>query len=429
MALIKSEISKYKEMVLALDREMQNRGKAEIVWDHFISQDRKYRPHSVVVCKVSDELKAIGFMPTFIYDKEHFQNSMYPEDSRAPHSHGLTADELLRLPKMLNNPVAILTERNGKMRDLGDGEYRCLHFILASNEDGEQKYYRAVVHPQTFHNGILGSGFASKVVTYHKMDELRFNAMLNGAIDGERQLLYFNSEKYLRIQSDTKPLELYAQQSVSLPIGGHFTADLRLRKISQDHKASIQRAVTAEMNKLILGRSTRGEEFPLLKSSLNALAHGNDIHKIQSAYNTVQKITELTPDRILKMRVQEYTDKSFAQSYIRLLSTELQQKYIDMAVRKVQAVNARTQSDLNGVCDEIDRVVSAMPTLKNLNVHFSDSVAHVSAIMEARAISGKLQEALETRLADVLRDKTRKIENVHYEHEDAAIEINTRFNC
>jgi hypothetical protein len=129
MALIRSEISKYKDIVLALDREMHNYGQKEIAWDSFTHEDYKYSPHSVIVGKVSDELKQMGFMPTFTYDKEHLQNAMCPEDSGASHAHGLTAEELLKLPQMLNNPVAILTEREGKTRNVNGEDWRCLHFI------------------------------------------------------------------------------------------------------------------------------------------------------------------------------------------------------------------------------------------------------------------------------------------------------------
>ena len=100
MALIKSEISKYKDLVLALDREMRNRGRQEIAWDSFTHLEQRYSPHSGVIGKASDTLKQMGFMPTFVYDKEHFQNAMYPESGLAPHAHDLTAEEMLMLQEI-----------------------------------------------------------------------------------------------------------------------------------------------------------------------------------------------------------------------------------------------------------------------------------------------------------------------------------------
>lgn len=416
MALIRSEISKYKDIVLALDREMHNHGQKEIAWDSFTHKDSRYSPHGISIGKVSDELKQMGFMSIFTYDKEHLKNSMFPEESAAPHAHGLTVEELLRLRQLLNNPVAIMTERDGRTRNLGDGEYKCLHFLCAVKEDGEQKYYKAVVQPQAYHNGLLNYGFVSKVITYYEIDENRFTAMLNGVLNNERQMLYFDNKKYLEIDSDNKPIELYDYESKALPINGHFTRDANLRKVAQDHQIAVHSAVTAEMNKLIVGKGTRGESFPIFDSSIKALEHGNSFDTILSAYNTVQRASTLTQDRILRLRTQEYADKSFARSYMRLMTQEKQQNYITRAVNKIQALNVTSKDNMINVCDEIDRVMSTVPTLSNMKVNFSDKVSNVKVIMDARQISGQFQEKLEESLANVLREKSAQFEKDNHEH-------------
>ena len=424
MAVIRSEISKYKEIVLALDREMHNRGQKEITWDSFTHEDDRYSPHSVIVCNTSDTLKQMGFMQSFTYDKVHLQNAMYPEDGVAPHAHGLTVDELLKLPQLLNNPVAIVTEHEGRAQTIEGDEYRCLHFLCATKEDGEQKYYRAIVHPQAQHNGLLVSGFASKVITYHKIDERKFEAILNGALDGKRQMLYFDSARYAKIDSYTKPMELCNYESQSKSISGHFTQDQGLKDRALEHQVAVRCAATAEMKKLIVGNYTRGESFPILTSSLNALAHGRSLDVIRSAYNTVQKISTLTRDRVLSMRTQEYADKSFAKSYIALMPQDVQQDYISRAVNRINSMSVRSQSDLLHVCDEIDRLTSKAPTLKNLGINFSDNVSRAPVIMEARQISGQLQDKLEKELANVLREKSTELKR---SQQHAGVELVDQF--
>ena len=416
MALIRSEISKYKDIVLALNREIHNRGQKEVAWDTFSHLESTYTPHSCIIGKASEELKSMGFLPTFTYDKEHLKNAMFPEGGLAPHAHGMTPEELLRLPYFLNHPVAIVTERNDKTRMVGDKEYRCLHFICATKDDDGQKYYRAVVHPYTHHNGLLTNGYVSKVISFHKIDENRFEAMMNGVLNGDRQMLYFDNRRYLEIDSETKPIEFYNYASGSLPIKGHFTTDPNLHKISQMHKVAVQSAVTAEINKLIVGKNTRGESFPILTSSLKALAHGSSFETIQSAYCTVNKISQLTNDRVLGMRLQEYADKSFARSYIRLLSPEQKQFTVEQAANRISSMDVRSQDDIQNVCNEISKTISSMPTLKNLKINFSDRLAKLPIIMEAREISGQFQNDLENRFASILKEKCEQLKRLEKAH-------------
>jgi hypothetical protein len=418
MALIKSEISKYKDIVSALDREVHNRGQKEITWDSFVHMDCRYSPHSVVIGSVCEELKQMGFMSTFVYDKEHLKNSMYPEDSHIAHAHGLTAADLHRLPRLLNEPVAIVTEHKDKPRSVGEDQYRCLHFIFAVKEDDEQKYYRAIVHPQSHHNGLLVNGFAAKVITYHEMDIFKFESIFNAVLNGNRQMLYFNNDRYLSIDSPTKPVEFCNYTSGSLPIKGHFTQDPNLRKIAQAHQIAVRSAVTAEMNKLIVGRSTHGEAFPLLTSSINALERGTDIAKVLSAYGTVQKIAPISTDRGLRLKTQEYADKAFARSYIRLMTPELQQEYITKAVDRIKSMSVESQSDLNGICNEIDRLSIKIPTMQNMKVNFVDSVANVKVVADARQISGQLRIAFEDEMAKVLIEKNIELQKNGATHDD-----------
>jgi hypothetical protein len=408
MALIRSEISKYKDIVMAMDREMHSRGQKEIVWDSFVHEDEKKSPHSVVIGKVCDELKGMGFMQSFTYDKAHLQNAMYPEDSGVPHAHGMTPEELLKLPQMLNSPIAILTEREGKTRHIDGEDWRCLHFICAIKDEEGQKYYRAIVQPQSHHNGLIISGYASKVISFHKMEDIRFEAMMNGVARGDRQMLYFSNERYLAIDSNTKPIEFYNYASGSLPIKGHYTQDLTLKKIALDHQFAVNKAVSAEMNKLILGKNTRGEAFPLFSSSIKALAHGNSLDKIRSAYNTIQKLSILTTDRALRLRTQEMADKSFARSYTRLMTPELQQEYITKAANKIQTIPVNTKLDLDGVCDLIEKFSASIPTLQNMGINFSDTVANVPVIINARTVAGRFKEAFEKEMIDVLKDKNQE---------------------
>ena len=409
MALIRSEISKYKDIVLALDREMHNRGQKEIAWDSFTHEEDLHSPHSVVIGKVSEELKNMGFMRSFTYDKLHLQNAMYPEDSFAPHSHGLTVNELLQLPDSLNHPIAILTEHEGKARKIDGDDYRCLHFIFAAKEDDEQKYYRAIVHPQAHHNGIIMHGPASKVITHYRIDDLKFNAIFNSVLNGKRQMLYFDHDKYMQVESGMKPIEFCNYQSFSMPIRGHFTQDAKLKDINLDHREALSKAATAEMNKLILGKITRGDSLQLFGSSVNALAHGNTLDTIKSAHSTIQKLSSLTTDMILRRNVGEYADKSFALSYTRLLTPEIQNNCVSRAKRRIDRIGVGSQADIEYVCDEIERVMKTLPTLKNMNVDFSDRVASVPSIIKAREASAQLQEAVENELAVILNRKNEEL--------------------
>jgi hypothetical protein len=408
MALIKSEISKYKDIVLALDREMHNHGQKEISWDYFTHMDRSYNPHSVVIGKSSEELKQMGFMPTFTYDKEHLQNAMFPEGGLAPHAHGLSVDELLKLHHMLNNPVAIVTERDNKIF-AGEEEYKPLQFILASRDDeGNQKYYRAMVDPQSHHNGMLAFGFVSKVITFHQIDEMKLYRIMDDVLTGNRRMLYFDNQKYLDLDSTLKPVELNNYESRALPIRGHFTQNPNLRKIAQGHQIALQTAATAEMNKLFIGRGVRGEAFPLLTSSMNALERGTSLDRVKSAYGTVYKITKLSTDRALRLRTQEMADKSFARSYLRLMTPELQQEYITKAANKIRTIPVNTKADLDGVCDLIEKFSDSIPTLQNMGINFSDTVANVPIIVNARIVSGQFKEAFETEMIGVLKDKNQE---------------------
>jgi hypothetical protein len=237
------------------------------------------------------------------------------------------------------------------------------------------------------------------------MEDIRFEAMMNGVVNGDRKMLYFSNERYLAIDSNTKPIELYNYASGSVLIKGHYTQNTSLGHIAQDHRLAINKAITAEMNKLILGKNTRGESFPLLNSSLKALAHGNSFDKLRSAYNTIQKLTMLSTDRALRMRVQEHVDKSFARSYTRLMSHEQQQRFVTYAVNKVNKIGVESQSDMINLCAEIDKISTSLPTLKNLGINFSDNVANVQYIVDARKVSGQLQETFERSVAEVLNRK------------------------
>ena len=258
-----SEMTKYSDMVDAMYQEViGNENGRPIVWDSFTATWNKYSAHSVVIDKTSEKLRKIGFMPMFVYDKPHFQANMFPEEDR-DHAHGTSKQDMLDLPKLLNNPVAILTERNGvSRRDSGFNEYGLLVFLCAKKTDDVQQYYLAAVQPEDYHDGLISKGYASKVVSYYEIGESYFNSILRDSLYGQRNMLYFDQDAYSEIDGNVKIRELSSTKSFAEQIAGHFAKRANLELKMQEHKSALQYSVTAALVEFLTYKKTDGTGCP-----------------------------------------------------------------------------------------------------------------------------------------------------------------------
>ena len=421
MRAIHSEATRYKDLVLATHREVCGDVSNTICWDAFSFQGKQYAPHSVIIGETDNRLKKMGFMPMFVYDKQHFRNAMYPISTR-PHAHGLSVENMLALPNLLNHPVAILSERvDINRRDSGNNAYDVLSFLCADRSYYEQKYYLIAVQPQDYHDGILKRGYASKVISYYEIDELKFNAMMRSSKNGQRDLLYFNSKAYNSIRSNSKPIEFSNMQSFSQYIAGYYKPRANLRPMAQEFQAAVQCAITNVMNKMIVGKSDREATFPLFARAIKTLSDEKSTLKdILRARTIITNTYSLTNDRVLKLRVTEQTDKMFAEAYARIMTEKQQGIYINDAAKKINAINVNNSDDVEYLHGEVDKFSKANPTLKNLNITFVGSVANIPCVMRAQEISGQLETAMETQLSQITNQKLSVLRERHL-HEQLPI--------
>ena len=175
------------------------------------------------VGKASVELQALGFSPYFVYDRDHFEQAMLPpqtsnKDEQDPtyHGHGLSKEDLLKLPKLLNNPEIIMTSPVRK--DFSGRDIKALEFLCKDEETSQ--YYKIIVAPQNIDQGhIKNKGNVNKVI--FKLSEESLKKDLREIEKDKREVLYFDSSKS-RKRPDHLPLKLRESEDIAKKIIGKY---------------------------------------------------------------------------------------------------------------------------------------------------------------------------------------------------------------
>ena len=404
MNYVNSETAKYRELALALEHENDGNTKDVSIWWESIKVDGKtYSPHSIPLCIATDKIISMGFSSRFIYDKTHFQANM--RDESFEHGHEASGEDMQKLPKLLMEPIAILSEdKNVRRSDNNDAEYGLVIFLSMDVVDGKQKYYLSAVQPQDYHDGLLAQYSASKVVSYYEIQDKRLGKYFSDVIHGNRELLYFDQNKYMTIRTDEKPYELNNRKSMIGNIFGHFQPRTDLESFILSNNRRISIAATVEANRYLTGnyrdRDHQDTKFPIFNRALRTLQKEKelDLREIIEAKNIIKKVSRFIPDKSIRRRTLERTDVLFAKAYKQIITPTTIDNTLKKASKVLSKIHIDYVDDIEIMREKAESISNAIPTLKNNNITFQDSVAANEFIIQAREVSGEFETKMDDHL-------------------------------
>lgn len=400
MKKVNAELSSYEQLVYARAQELQD-GKSYIDYPDYTYRGNLCGPTCVQVGKFSDEMVKLGFRPDIIYHRSHFeQNMMHNLD--APHGHNATVGDMLSLPQTLNHPVAIMKDDATTVRFLSVGQ----------DANGQTVYRTAIVSPQDLHDGVLQQMSASKVVTFHNIElEDKFFKILNHAA-ARGDLLYFDAEQYARLNPQYQTPTLSSKQSFATSLRGHVmprenSEELLRRstdKARQAAEVTIQRATSRSYFSYL------EHDFPIFNQAIEILQKPEkSVDDLLMAHAIIDKTCKLVRDRQLIQQIKEYTDPMIARYYTTIAQSPALQNEIDAKMAEIEAMDL-TGLEVDDVYDAIEAVEQTVPTLKNLQITFSDQMFSNEDVARAMQASAQLSTDCSQRLNDLADQHINAIE-------------------
>ena len=427
MAKMISEFAQFQELAIAQKREIENKTK-EIEWSVMSrghNDEYVYEPTSIVVCKVPEFLKEMGFQDTFVFDRDHFKQHMMEKDS-AKHAHGASLSDMLDLPEMLQNPVAIVTSNHVRHTPGGD-TYKPLLFLCAAKEDGVQKYRLAVVQPYDFHDGLTMHGKASKVISYYNQESFEFNTFFKDVMNGNREMLYFNKQAYQAIDSKTKLDYFNDYEKEKEKVYGKFQKRARLEADIDRFKRNWKAVAYDEMSRFVEGIHDNGgkNKCSVISDCLNSLNRKTN-NVLEAAINLRVAMSIIKHPSLqsihLQDKAQEKAERLFAKQYIDLVNNQSYKNAIKSELaQKLEKFKIQNEDDLDFMYEQVIpelRANSDLYTLKNLGISLEADDKSPKEILMANRISKELEKDVKDMLSEISMKKEDQFFENTYEFEE-----------
>lgn len=417
MPRIFSETATYEEMVIANAQEKESGVYDQIEWANFTYGNSFFSSSAMKVGKTPDKLVQMGFRDKMIYDKTHFENSMYSSEERK-HGHNSTVDDLLSLPRMLENPLAIIKIVSDD--ETKSKEMLCL-LCTDKNSNGDTVYRRAFIRPYDFYNGVTEQYEASKVITFHNMDnDVRFFKKLEDAYN-RNEILYFDPVQYRQLPVEKQTNEFLGLGPISKPICGEVRVGDFITKQKRDWTVKVGRTASVEIERVGQGKFifSDSEYKPLLSAIKTLESNTVSINDLLNAREMIKRTCIISRDKEAVIALLSKTDIMFAKQYVKLMDEQTQNAIINGAANIISQIDVKNDDDVEYMYNAIDKATEESPTLKNLGVAFTEHVASNPHILAAQKASASLDKGLIGRLSDIANQKLDRMEEIeqHREHE------------
>jgi hypothetical protein len=398
-------------MAEAVAREFYGDMSCPIQWGTFIHNGRTFESDSVYVGKMPEKLVEIGFGENAIYDKKHFCNSMYDLDGTPNgklHGHGMDKEDMLSLPRMLRNPVAIVS---ADMSDKNPKDY-ALSFICADKKDGEQVYRRVVVQPRDYNKGVLDQYKASKVITFYNIEKNQFDGILQQVLDGKRSLVYFDPYQFHSINSQDRFASFESMGAYSTQIAGHYRTLDNLARSMANYQRTVGAAAYVELERYAEGiqfdyRQTFYTPFRDAVRTIESMEASID--ELAEAREIINRACDLVKDSEIEKKVLGRIEVPYAMAYLNAMGQEEMSRKIDEAVQTISNLQINTENDIANMYDVIDRLE------KVFSLNFSEnSLERNQYVQEAEQLNKAFVQELKLRLGDKAMEK----EDLFYEQSE-----------
>lgn len=420
MKKVNAELSSWYDLVYARKAEIDTR-------ENYIEYPKyyyKYNDHTIDAVLVGNTplvLKDLGFDSKIIYDLEHFKSHMLPDYQTmdgVAHGHGGTAEELLRLPKLLGNPVAIVTV--DAIEKENNKDYIPVGMLFAyQNSRGEQEYKLAVVKPNEYDSSIIrnycsGSysdqpSRAARIVSYYDISENKFARIMGMATaENNKNLIYFDKGAYNKIKFQDpkndrfKTVELRERKSVkTYSYKGDKRAD-RAKNIHQQIGSTINNVLMRYVNSNYLSNVIA--DHPYVSQLLNVCSNGksHNLNETVFAYMTCCNLARNYSDEPKMITNKLTTDflASYDSALKRQNMAELLSPY--MSLMEDLKFSGNSEYDEEAIYSMAEEIEGTLPTLKNLNISEDDPRVTPDMIEVSKSIesAGKmaLNEAIDMKL-------------------------------
>ena len=414
MAKVNSEITRYDDLVDALSEGLkEGYDRKYIYWDSYKINGLDYSSHSVPVCKTSKKLVELGLLDYMVYEKKHFIANM--KDYDVKHGHSATRRDMLMLPNRINNPIAILSENQFNQRyDEQGNSYSALTFILSSEGEGKDvKYYAAGVQPKDFQDGLISFGYASKIITYYKLEASQLSKLLQEVVDRDRTLLYLDEQKYKEIQLKDKPITI-TQMTPKNTIDGYFEEKSNLDKLRNNHVRLLLTAINQEVRLFLENKEPdRQTNFPLFRKLIKTIKYEREnFADVIRARKMLMKMCKLIPHSMIRQQCIDKTDKLFARAYVDVMTPNYRDSLLYDVETQLLAIDVRNEKDLDYLSKVADELCDTYPTLNGLQVVFSDTISKSHVVMEARDLSGRMYNELLETIDNIVAEKRQNLQQL-----------------
>ena len=420
MKKINAELSSWNDLVYARNAEINNNED----YIEYPTYNYKYNSHKINAVLVGNTpllLKDLGFDSKIIYDLEHFKSHMLPDYQTmdgVAHGHGGTAEELLRLPKLLSNPVAIVAV--DAIEKESNNDYKPVGMLFSyRNGRGEQEYKLAVVKPNDYDSSVIrnycnGSysdnpSRAARIVSYYDISENKFTRIMSLATENNnKNLIYFDRLAYSRIQFQNsandkfKHVDLKEQRFVK---DYSYLDKKKIVLATREHKqigATINNVLIRYANSNYLSNVIA--DHPYVSQLLNVCSNGksHNLNETVFAYMTCCNLARNYSDEPKMITNKLTTDflASYDSALKRQNMAELLSPY--MSLMEDLKFSGNSEYDEEAIYSMAEEIEGTLPTLKNLNISEDDPRVTPDMIEVSKSIesAGKmaLNEAIDMKL-------------------------------
>lgn len=388
MEQVYAEFEPYEKMVDALFSPTK-----QIKYPEIQYFDSFWTTSSIAVGKASAELRSLGFNPMFFYDREHFELGPHPEDPDIPHTHGLSAEEMLSLKDKLNNPCLITISKE-RETDRGS-KYTGLEMTYYDKDN--KSFYRMAVLPNTSVKNTFSAGKANLVLTYFQMSNISASLYFKAIDDGKADVVLFDKSKIPTEDLEKFPKTLIDKDSFALSIRGKTDNQV----IFTPRENQIQKAIAHEA----LRRTEDFVDFKEISCSTfqdvdKIISEAKTYTELQLGKRMADALCSLAQDQ--KMDLQKQLDEKIAEKYCEITMRK-KEKIKEGMCRRVETFPVNEEEDIDKMYDFIENEVEPRaPTLERVGLDFDFNGPNVAT---AKNMSEKLMSEIKSELGEVAYKK------------------------
>ena len=409
MQKINVELATYNKIIDALDNQLNGNNIMEIIYPYYVKYDEQIKTSTIPMGKTPRLLTEMGFPKYMVYDREHLEEAMLPDNNRkTEHGHGSTSDELKLIPQLLKSPIAIT-----KNIDTKKGE-DVLLFYSAAQHENEEKYYITVVNPYCFHRGVTQQYETMAIVTNYDISEQQFHSMIERLSKDNDKMFYFDNQQYNRLESENKKYALQTLPSFTKSIAQHFHFNEGDERKFYKHLKNVKTAVMQQLQREAerVSYDFSPWKYPILKESLEYLesSDAKDFNEILDARKLIQRACKLGNNANHIQAVTERADIAFAKSYAQCMNKESRIKTLSLLCARLKKFEVYTHDDLSDMYEYVDKLMGKTKTLSSLGVSFCSAVAENKSVKQAHKISAWLEKTAASAFQNIVTQKEMELQ-------------------